>query len=250
MKIINKDKFTRAIIICTLLIAFIFIVKMSIDKKNNIAQLNNLQSVNETLLDAYDKTQYELDNYKAQEIDVLKDELNKQEKEIIKKQIELEEKEKELKDWEDKLDAREKEKEVLAQERKTNVASTMPTRGGVTRGKVKEVMLEVTMYTNAGGWWPKDSPNYGMMANGEFTHKGAVAGPKSLPFGTKILLDETIEGFEYLLDADLTVKDRGGKIKQKIVDGKEVYCIDIYEEDLQTALNWGRQLVPGKIIIP
>jgi len=110
MKIINKDKFTRAIIICTLLIAFIFIVKMSIDKKNNIAQLNNLQSVNEALLDAYDKTQYELDNYKAQEIDVLKEELNKQEKEIIKKQIELEEKEKELKDWEDKLDAREKEK--------------------------------------------------------------------------------------------------------------------------------------------
>lgn len=126
----------------------------------------------------------------------------------------------------------------------TNKKVTLSSRGN-SRAKVKEVLFEVTMYTNEGGAYSKDDPLYGTMANGEKTHIGAVAAPKSIPFGTKILLTDLPEGWEHLGKGVFVVKDRGGAIIEKEVDGKKVYCIDIYVGNKEYAYKWGRRIVKG-----
>lgn len=261
MKIVNKDKFSRAVLIMALAITLIFTVKMYLERSEVNSQIKELKTINTVILEAYEETKYDLENYMGKEIYEIRESLEEQKKELEQQVEELKQKETELKEWETKLDARQtekdqqiakekQEKEAAAKRNTVVAAANYPTRGEISRGEVREVYFEVTMYTNAEGAFAKDSPHYGTMANGEKTHAGAVAGPRSLPFGTKIVLDESRPGFEYLTNADLTVKDRGGAIKQKTVDGKEVYCIDIYQPDLQTALNWGRQTIPGKIIVP
>ena len=112
--------------------------------------------------------------------------------------------------------------------------------------EVKEVVFEATRYTNAEGWWPKGSPNYGKTTSGVFASVGTVAAPRSVPFGSTVLLTEPSlkESSEIF-----TVHDRGGAIKVK----DDVICIDIWthESDIKNALAFGRQKkVGGYLIIP
>lgn len=119
-----------------------------------------------------------------------------------------------------------------------------------SREKIKKALFEVTMYTNDEGAYSKNSPYFGTMANGEKTHIGAVAGPKALPFGTKIMFENLPKGWESLGKGYFVVKDRGGAIVEKSVNGQTVYCIDVYIGNKTIAKNWGRRLVEGYIILP
>lgn len=137
-----------------------------------------------------------------------------------------------------------KEKERIEREKTKEKNLALASRGGVRQNSEK-VLFEVTMYTNEGGGRPKGDPNYGRMANGEFTHKGALAAPKDIPMGSKINLNSSVPGWEHITNREYTVKDRGGAIKRKTEGGQEIIIIDIYTDSKTEALNWGRRRVEG-----
>lgn len=114
-------------------------------------------------------------------------------------------------------------------------------------GEIKPVKIEATKYTNAEGWWDRGDPNYGMTASGTFTSYGTVAAPKSVPFGTTVLLSKADNPEDY--KRVYTVEDRGSAI---IEDEDGEICIDIWTEEskLKEALAFGRQYLEGYLIIP
>ena len=116
------------------------------------------------------------------------------------------------------------------------------TNNPIQNGELVE--FEVTMYTNAGG----APPYQGKMANGEYTHTGVVAGPKSLPFGTIVQFTNMPPEWSEL-DIPYVVKDRGGAIVEKYENGKTIYCIDIWtDKGEEYAKSWGRRRLTGYII--
>lgn len=79
---------------------------------------------------------------------------------------------------------------------------------------------------------PSD-PDYGITASGTTVSEGrTLACPKSLEFGTKVYIKE--------LNHTYTCEDRGGAIKS--------YRLDIYVEDLDKALEMGRQKMQVRIL--
>lgn len=114
-------------------------------------------------------------------------------------------------------------------------------------GEVRKVAIEATRYTNAEGWWEEGDPNWGMMANGQFTSRGAVAAPRSIPFGSNVLFTTDMPFGEE--EEVFTVGDRGGAIKER-EDG--AICIDIWtpENKISDAFSFGRLDVEGYVIIP
>ena len=114
--------------------------------------------------------------------------------------------------------------------------------------QIKEVLFEVTMYTNAGGAWKVGSPYWGTMANGEKTHIGVVATPVEIPFGSQIIFKDIPDEWDWYLNKVFVAKDRGSAIVKKSVDGKEIYCVDVYTEDKNLAKEWGRRIISGYII--
>lgn len=112
--------------------------------------------------------------------------------------------------------------------------------------EIREVRIESTMFTNAEGAWPSDSPNYGMMASGKFTYPGAVAAPRNVPIGSTVIFTNELLAFD-MHTRIFTVEDRGGRI----VNGIDRVCIDIWTDDLEQAHQWGRNKeTEGFIIIP
>lgn len=99
--------------------------------------------------------------------------------------------------------------------------------------EMKFEIFEVTAYTlreEECGKAP-DHPEYGITASGKYvTAWQTIAGPKSLPFGTKVYIpffkDKPNGGW-------FIVEDRGGAI----VEGH----LDVYMENLSEALNFGRR---------
>lgn len=83
------------------------------------------------------------------------------------------------------------------------------------------VVIEVTAYTDAGG-----APPWGITASGEETGHGTVAGPPSVPFGTKVW----IPGY-----GDGEIQDRGCDITGR--------RMDVWFEDEEGAREWGRRVV-------
>lgn len=115
---------------------------------------------------------------------------------------------------------------------------------GFAIDEIREVAIESTMFTNAEGWWPSDSPNYGMMKSGKFGYHGAVAAPSGIPLGSTVLFNGDLAfGVD---DTVYTVEDRGGRI----IDNGGSICIDIWTDDLIKAKSWGRQKdTTGYVII-
>lgn len=82
-----------------------------------------------------------------------------------------------------------------------------------------QMKAEVSAYTE-----------HGMMANGEWTHEGAIASD-DLPFGTKVI----INGRTYI------VKDRFG--------GGYSNAIDIWTPSYDDAINFGRQYLTVEVLL-
>lgn len=153
---------------------------------------------------------------------------------------ELKEKELVIKEYQDVLGA------VKGRDRDNVISAS---RGGGRSREVERARFMVTMYTNEEGYWDKRSPYFGMMANGERTYFGAVAAPDSLPFGTYIAFDDVGDDmWDKMFNRLFEVKDRGGLIVEKVIDGEKVYCIDVYTEDKEMAFSWGRRIIDGYII--
>jgi len=123
---------------------------------------------------------------------------------------------------------------------------------GTKLTKVESVKLEVTKYTNEEGWWAPGDPRWGTMASGQKTYDGAVAMPRSIPFGTEVILDP---GTDIATRGDnrnrnefnkvYKVLDRGSAIVEKERNGEKVYCMDIWTNSLKDANSWGRQQKQG-----
>lgn len=94
------------------------------------------------------------------------------------------------------------------------------------------VAMEVTAYTagyESTGKTP-EHPLYGVTASGEMVRRGTVAACRAIPYGTRVYIPNYGYG---------TVQDRGGAITEG--------CLDVYMEDLEEALEWGRQFVEVRI---
>lgn len=118
---------------------------------------------------------------------------------------------------------------------------------GMEVDEIRFVNIEATKYTNAEGWFERGDEHYGMTASGTYTAQGTVAAPKSIPFGTKVLLAKAPDAEDQ--DRVFTVQDRGSAI---IEDSDGEICIDIWieEENINEAYEFGRQHVEGFLIIP
>jgi 3D (Asp-Asp-Asp) domain-containing protein len=96
---------------------------------------------------------------------------------------------------------------------------------------------EVTAYTanyESTGKTPSH-PLYGVTASGAYVEEGVtIAAPPSIPFGTRIYIP--------YFDEVYTVQDRGGDITEG--------HLDIYYEDLDGALEFGRRDLPVIILPP
>lgn len=96
--------------------------------------------------------------------------------------------------------------------------------------------MEVTAYTagyESTGKTP-DHPAYGVTASGAYVEEGRTcACPPSIPFGTEIYVPA--------LDTTYTCEDRGAAITEG--------HLDLYMEDLDAALQFGRQELEVIIIM-
>lgn len=99
--------------------------------------------------------------------------------------------------------------------------------------------VEVTAYT-AGYESTRKRPGhpaYGITKNGSKVLEGyTIAAPNEFPFGTKIYIPGYGLG---------EVQDRGNLIKWDPKKGK--YVLDVYIEDLDRALEWGRKTLHVKV---
>lgn len=96
-------------------------------------------------------------------------------------------------------------------------------------------IYNVTAYTNGyeSTQKRKGQKGYGIQANGERTVEGkSIACPKSLKFGTKVKIKE--------INNTYVCSDRGSKITEG--------HLDIFFEDLDRALEFGRQYLHVQII--
>lgn len=103
--------------------------------------------------------------------------------------------------------------------------------------KERKVVMEVTAYTAGYESTKKTAshPEYKITASGtKVRPHHTVAASRDIPFGTRLRIPE-YEKFMGLGETILTVEDRGGAITK----GK----LDIYMEDVDTALKWGRRKV-------
>lgn len=115
---------------------------------------------------------------------------------------------------------------------KTNAVS----RGSFSR----TISMEVTAYTLRASECGKsaDHPEYGITASGKHVEEWlTLAAPKSIPFGTKVYIPYFKD---YPNGGIFEVHDRGGAIKEG--------HLDVYMEDLQEALDFGRQQLQVHII--
>jgi Uncharacterized protein conserved in bacteria len=96
------------------------------------------------------------------------------------------------------------------------------------------IPFEVTMYTSgyeSTGKHP-DHPAYGITASGAYVSHGTIAAGRKYPFGTRIYIKE--------LDREFAVEDRGGAITDD--------HIDIWTDDLDEAILFGRRQLTGYVI--
>ena len=108
--------------------------------------------------------------------------------------------------------------------------------------KWEEKEFEVTMYTLDECGKSPNHPWYGITASGEKVLEGkTVAASPEIPFGTKI----EIPGFEHTF----SVEDRGAMIKTHRGKWEGTPKIDIYTENKDWALEWGRQKVKCRILL-
>lgn len=90
-----------------------------------------------------------------------------------------------------------------------------------SRGEIRSMNAEITAYTASAEECGND---LGITASGEEVQRGFVAADFSIPFGTILYIDGI---------GRVIVKDRGGAISRN--------RIDIYMENRQEAINFGRQ---------
>jgi 3D (Asp-Asp-Asp) domain-containing protein len=187
----------------------------------------------------------------------------------------IKEKEKLIKNTEKEVQEKNKEIEELKKKQLINKSKVSTSnRGAISRGVSIPQIFEVSMYTKEGGAYPKDSPYYGLMTSGKKVYKGAVAVPRDIPFGSKIILKDLPDEWEYL-ESTYTAEDRGGAIivkEEKLENLKlskdfiselekhnqifykdgipyvKVRCVDIYTPNLEEANNWGRRKVQGYLV--
>lgn len=114
--------------------------------------------------------------------------------------------------------------------------------------EVKEATFHATRYTNAEGWWENTDPNYGRMANGLMTSRGAVAMPRNIPFDSTVLITQESPFGEH--NEIFTVGDRGGAIKALSDDwlGLDIWTPE--SEYMTIAIPFGRRDLEGYVIIP
>ncbi len=90
----------------------------------------------------------------------------------------------------------------------------------------------VTAYCDSSCDKAPEHPAYGIMANGEETHQGAIACPSWMPLGTRVYLKGV---------GGVTCKDRGGGMKNGI---------DLWFPTCEEAMEWGRREIRGAVIVP
>lgn len=107
-----------------------------------------------------------------------------------------------------------------------------------------EYQMIVTAYTLDPSCTGKDTdhPAYGITASGKkigediFEEDGIIASPKDFEFGTVM----EVEGW-----GTGTVWDRGGAIVWN--EERQMYHLDIFINDMEKALEWGRKVVTVKV---
>ena len=117
---------------------------------------------------------------------------------------------------------------------------------GVDIKEVKKANFDITKYTDAMGAWSLDDPRLGTMANGEKTHIGAAAMPKSIPFGTQIAVMGNEESSP-TTDIIYTTKDRGGAVVESSRNGKTIYRMDVWTNSHDDAISWAKRNFDGYI---
>lgn len=91
-------------------------------------------------------------------------------------------------------------------------------------------VFTITGYCNLSCDKPPTHPAYAVMANGEYTHQGAIACPPKIPLGTEV----------YLPIGKFICEDRGGAIKGN--------RLDIWFPSCKEAREWGRKEMVGMVI--
>ena len=241
-KELNKRAILIKALICSIIINFLWGVALKGRKKTIIQQ--------------------------SEEIKVLQEINEEQKEEIEEKQIEIERKVNELIEKDKLLERAKKEKKGT-----TNRGSFASRKKKNKKGEVPQV-FEVTMYTANEGAFPKNSPHYGTMASGKKVYRGAVAVPRDIPFGSKVILKNLPKEWKYL-ETTFIAEDRVGAIKTKeiklndlelskaFIDELKEYnqifykneepyvnvrCVDIYTPNIEEAINWGRRNIEGYLI--
>ncbi len=266
-KELNKRAILIKALICSIIINFLWGVALK-GRKKTILQQNEeikvLQEMNKEQNKEIKKLQ-EVNNEQNEKIKKLQEMNKKQKEEIKQNQIEIEKKVDELMKKDKLLERTKKET--------TNRGSFISREKKSRRERIPQV-YEVTMYTADEGAFPKDSPHYGTMTSGKKVYRGAVAVPRDIPFGSKIILKNLPKEWKYL-ETTFIAEDRGGAIKTKeiklndlelsktFIDELKKYnqifykneepyvnvrCVDIYTPNIEEAINWGRRNIEGYLI--
>lgn len=217
---INKIKILKGLAIVLVVIA-VFVGTNIYQNRTFDAKLVNSQTVTEEQLTNKDETIKNLEN----QINELKQIQN----DLLNKQTELENKNKELQEQVEAVKVSKAKKQTTVTSRGSSTPRTVEASAQPVSSNEKWIWANVSAYCSCAKCCGKTN---GITASGTTATAGrTIAAPSNYSFGTKIEL----EGL-----GTYTVEDRGGAIK-----GNK---IDVYMDNHQAALNFGRKQVRMRVI--
>lgn len=224
---INKIKILKGLAIVLVVIA-VFVGTNIYQNRTFDAKLVNSQTVTEEQLTNKDETIKNLENQINELKQIQNDLLNKQ-TELLNKQTELENKNKELQKQVEAVKVSKAKKQTTVTSRGSSTSRTVEASAQPVSSNEKWIWANVSAYCSCAKCCGKTN---GITASGTAATAGrTIAAPSNYSFGTKIEL----EGL-----GTYTVEDRGGAIK-----GNK---IDVYMDNHQAALNFGRKQVRMRVI--
>lgn len=205
-------------------------------------QYSDIKSTHSKIQSEYENVDTKLNDV-SERLDSVMETLEKEEAEkLAKEQAEKEVKEKEqkekvAKEKEVKEDLDEKDKKISQLEKKIKVSSQSPSRSSTSRSQPTKDTGSTNLGTFSSTAYCSCTkccgPNAkGITASGTKVKAGRTIAvdPKIIPLGSKVL----VNGKQYIAE------DTGSAIKGKIVD--------IYFDNHNTALDWGRKNVDVQVI--